>query len=269
MVPECQFAVETFWDSTLIISEEINYTAMKIPAESLKRSIQNKMEATEIDESGSLQFQAPKNKEGKDTSSDVRERKVSFHSRVRCRRSKTPSITGDKWYSQEEISSFRERDKCLQKFLFRSTSVTGEDDTNDASFIGLNSERDRRARFKRIQEAKACVLGEQLAQEDTFYNDQADLSKDFFELDQETIGDFYSSYSRRATKVARMRGLQVSWHVENLWQVEEDTDIDDSQGTCSGRSSSTSRTGNHRSTRTSSLRSAGGGLIARISTAAA
>ncbi|CAJ1970071.1 unnamed protein product [Cylindrotheca closterium] len=241
-----------------------------------KRSMENIMEpTTETDESGSLHFQAPKTEETTTTTTPAREQRVSFNSRVRCRRSKAPVANAKNlWYSKEDLASLRSHDKRLQSIVaIGTTSLTGDDDTEEISFVGLYSEKERKQRIKRIKAARECVLGEQMQQQEEFYDAQDDLSQPFI-LDQESIADFMSTYSKRATKVAHMKGLQVSWHVENFSEEESTADLDDShrscsqhsfsQRSCSQRSRSTS---GNRPVRNSSIRSAGK-LIARLTAAA-
>ncbi|CAJ1970069.1 unnamed protein product [Cylindrotheca closterium] len=214
------------------------------------------------DESGSLHFQTPQ-EDDEQASPVARERKVCFHSRVRCRRGKASiANVDDLWYSQQELASLRKQQKRLQSIVASgATSLVGDDDTEGVSFVGLYSEKERRQRIKRIKEAKECVLGEQLQQEEEFYNAQEDLSD--FKLDQESIAEFFSLYSRRAAKVAHMKGLEVSWHVEKL-SAKETTDVDDSRRSRSQRSKAIS---GHCPVRNSSIRSTGS-LIARLTTAA-
>ncbi|KAL3933851.1 MAG: hypothetical protein SGBAC_010219 [Bacillariaceae sp.] len=234
-----------------------------------KSTMENFMEPAETDQSGSLHFEAP-NKEDTDAPPE-REHKVSFNSRVRCRRSKPSQRNPESsWYSKDEIASFRKRDKHVQSLISTGTfaagiaSFVGDNDAEEVSFVGLLSRKERKQRLKRVPEAQSCVLDEQMRQEQSH-----DGSAGSFELDQESVSDFYSIYSRRATKVAYMKGLQVSWHVENLWE-EEATDSETSHRSCSQRSSSqrSQSTSGHRPERNSSLRSTGS-LLARLTTATA
>ncbi|KAL3933854.1 MAG: hypothetical protein SGBAC_010222 [Bacillariaceae sp.] len=219
------------------------------------------MEPAETDESGSLHFEAPKNE---DTAS-LTEPKVSFNDRVHCRRSKKHHMIPERsWFSNDEITRFRRRDKVLQSLIAPSTiSFVGESDTEEVSFVGLVSQAERKQRNKRIKKTISHVLGEQMRQEDEFYNNLNDSSESF-KLDQGSIADFYSIYSKRALKVAHMKGLQVSWHVESLFEEQQESiDIaanqrSDSQGSksCHGQQGS------------SSIR-ATGNLITRFTTATA
>lgn len=231
-----------------------------------KRRKDKIMDPAEIDESGSLHFQAASHKEDV---APVRERKVSFHGRVRCRRSKVPSVNPDDvWFTKEELAGFRKQDNTLQKLVSEATSLIGDDDTEEVSFVGLNSQKERKLRIKRIHQARICVFGEQMKQRENFYDKQDDLSQPF-ELNQEAIAELFSTFSKRARKAAHMKGLQVSWHVENFLE-EELLDVDASRRSCSQRSCSQrskSASGCGRPVRNSSLRSAGS-LIARLTTAA-
>lgn len=225
-------------------------------------SKENSMEPAETDESGSLHFEAPKNE---DTAPATIVPKVSFNGRVRCRRSKKQHIIPESsWYSRDEIASFRKRDKRLQSLIAsNTTSFVGENDTEGVSFVGLLSQNERKQRLKRVREAQSCVMGEQMQQEES-YNTQND-SAESFKLDQESVAEFYSIYSKRAIKVAHRKGLQVSWHVESLLEDgKESADVDASQrSSCSQRSKSTSC---HRPQRNSSNRSTGSLILARLTT---
>ncbi|KAL3933852.1 MAG: hypothetical protein SGBAC_010220 [Bacillariaceae sp.] len=168
----------------------------------------------------------------------VTERKVCFNDRVRCRRSKTTQTNLESsWYSKDEITHFRKRDKHIRSlfasgtFTSAKTYFVGEKETEEVSFVGLLSQEESKQRIKCVKEAKSCILGEQMQQEEDFYKNENGIAQSF-ELDQESIADFYSIYSKRATEAAHMKGLQVSWHVENMWD-EESTYIDASQRSCS------------------------------------
>ncbi|KAL3933853.1 MAG: hypothetical protein SGBAC_010221 [Bacillariaceae sp.] len=230
-----------------------------------RRSMENIMQPADTDESGSLHFEAAKEED----TAPVTERKVCFNGRVRCRRAKKHQrIPESNWYSKDEIASFRKRDKVLQSLIASGNmSVVGGNDTEGVSLVGLFSQRERKQRIKRIKEAQSYVLGEQVQQQEEFRNDNVD-GADSFELDQESIAEFYSIYSRRATKVAHMKGLQVSWHIENLWE-EESTDVDASRRSCGQRSCSqrSKSTSGHHPQRNSSNRSTGS-LLARLTTVA-
>ncbi|CAJ1970070.1 unnamed protein product [Cylindrotheca closterium] len=231
-----------------------------------KRSMETSMEPAETDESESLHFQTPT----KDETAPImrKERKVCFNSRVRCRRSIAPITNPDNlWYSKQDLANLRKQDKRLQNLAMAGvTSFVGDDDTEEISYVGLYSAKERRQRIKRIKESKTCVLSEQLQQEEKFYNEIYDLSD--FNLNQESIAEYFSVFSIRAARVAHMKGLQVSRHVENL-SAEESTDSDDSQPSCSqhSRPQRSKAISGHCPVRNSSIQSAGS-LIARLTTAA-
>lgn len=213
------------------------------------------MPSTHTSESGNLHFEEVVEKKDNSTA-----RKVCFNSRVWCRRSKKTHHMNpeDRWYSRDEIASFRKRDKYLQSLAAGgTTSVAGEDDTEDVSFVGLASQRERKQRIMRNKEAENCVLREQMRQEDEFDSTQNDRVASF-KLDQECIAEFYSVYSRRATELAHMKGMQVARHVEHLLE-EESIDTDASQRSGSRRSCSqhSKSTSGHRPQRNSSNRSTG------------
>ncbi|CAJ1948571.1 unnamed protein product [Cylindrotheca closterium] len=222
---------------------------------------------TEADESGSLHFQAPKKVED----APLRKRKVCFHSRIQCRRFNTPPIMNpdDIWYSKQELASLRKQNKHLQSLEMVSeiTSFAGNDDTEEISYVGLNSEMERRQRINRIKEAKTCVLDEQLQQEEDFF-------KEFyttygFKLEHEFIAEFYSFHSIRAAKVAHMKGLKLSFHVESL-SAQESANIGGNHRPCSRHSCSqrAKATSDHRPGQNRSIRSADS-LTARLTTPAA
>ncbi|CAJ1948569.1 unnamed protein product [Cylindrotheca closterium] len=230
--------------------------------------MENITEPTETDESGSLHFQAPKKDEG----APVKGRKVFFHSRIQCRTrlNKAPITSPDNlWYSKQELASLRKQNKRVKNLgMSGFTSFIGDDDTEAISFVGLYSEMERKQRAQRIKEAKKCVFGEQMQQEEDFYNGVRTLYN--FKLDQESIAEFYSIYSLRAAKIAQMKGLRLARHVESL-SAEECTFIDDNHRPCSQHSYSqrSKVTSENRLVRKKPSMRSVGNLIARLTTPAA
>eukprot|EP00526_Cylindrotheca_closterium_P019218 CAMPEP_0113643350 /NCGR_PEP_ID=MMETSP0017_2-20120614/22793_1 /TAXON_ID=2856 /ORGANISM="Cylindrotheca closterium" /LENGTH=218 /DNA_ID=CAMNT_0000554859 /DNA_START=67 /DNA_END=723 /DNA_ORIENTATION=+ /assembly_acc=CAM_ASM_000147 len=216
------------------------------------------MEPAETDVSGSLHFEVS----DKEETAPVREVKVRFHHRVRCRRKKTPDMNPQAtWFSKDDIASFRKREKHIFKRLVSSgkTSVVGDDDNEEVSFVGLASEKERKRKMKRVKESRSFVLGEQMQQKEDFYNNQDGVAQQF-ELDADSIAEFYSVYSKRATKAAHMRGMQISWHVENLLEEESTDADDDSHRSCSQRSHS-------QRSKTASARRSARSFVTRLTTA--
>lgn len=257
---------------------------MPIPTDTQSAANPNMIEPVDsTDQSGSLHFQAPDNnkKEQEDTTPAAPMRRVSFHGRVKCRRSH--ALDPDAcWYSADELAIFRKQDKQLQQLVAVSgkknsttmiSSFVGDDDSEEVSYVGLASEKERRRRIQRMKEAKACVLAEQLQQEEQFYSNEKDDISQSFKLDHESIAEFFSIYSKKATKVAHRKALQVSWHVENLWREDADepssgeeeiiVDAGGATRSCNRRSTTTSGSC---PVRNSSIRSAGS-LISRLATA--
>jgi hypothetical protein len=152
-----------------------------------------------------------------ETSTTCRQfRKVQFHSRVNCRRFCTSATDKeDLWYSPSEIRSHRQRDKDLQTIMvMKYTSLLWGNDNADErlSLLGLKSGEGRKLRVHRTIEAKASVFGEQACQEEQWLS----LAEGDFRLDQETIAEFYSIYSKKAALLAYMRGMHTARHVEKL-----------------------------------------------------
>jgi hypothetical protein len=154
-------------------------------------------------------------------------RKVQFHSRVNCRQFCTSVRNkNDLWYSPSEIRSHSQRDKHLQSIMgMKDTSLLlGDDDnTQDSlSLLGLKSCNERKLRVYRIKQAKASVFEQQACQEEQWW---LSLVKGEFRLNQETIAEFYSIYSKKAALLAYMRGLNTARHVEELLNDDCEEDV--------------------------------------------
>ncbi|CAJ1948575.1 unnamed protein product [Cylindrotheca closterium] len=231
-----------------------------------QRSMESITLPTETDESASLHFQAPKEEEA--TTSLRREytKEVSFNGRIRCRFFKTHITDPENlWYSKQELAGLRKLDKSLCRLAMSGAAISfvGDDDSEELSFVGLYTEAERKQRIVYPKEAKACVLAEQLQQENDYYNEFFSLYG--FKRDQESIAEFYSIYSIRAAKVAHLKGLKLSWHVMSL-SAEKSTNIDVTHRSCRQRSKVTS---DRRPVPNSSIRPPVRGLIARLTTPAA
>lgn len=156
-----------------------------------------------------------------ETSTTIRNqaRKVSFRSRVNCRRFYTSADEKeDRWYSPDEMRSHKHRDRHLQALLgVGAASLWGNDNPDSLLLFGLKSDNENKSRKQRIRAEQESVVHEQYSQEKHYLTMEKDENLDVsFRLNQEAIAKRYTKHSRKASLLAYVRGMQTSQHVQEF-----------------------------------------------------